>query len=366
MNEKLINYLENSFIGPLLKDKDITDISYNGRSIFYMHNDKGRLKSSIDVAPEEAMDFLRQISNFAEKQFSFTIPTLDVSIGKYRLNGVHSSIVRVENEKSCSFALRIGSKTLRIQPNSTFISKKNEDFLVNCLNNGQSIVIAGATGSGKTELQKYLISKLRNNTRVIVIDNIQELENLRQFDYLDLTSWQISPNNPNASMDELIKNALRSNPDWLVVAEARSKEMNEVLASVMTGHPIITTLHAYSLEAIPKRICRMIMSADTTQKYEDILDDVCEHIKYYVFLNRVIHNDGQVERFIESIGELQTDGKMKVLYRRSENEKDWYFLHNIGFFAGIFVFYIDIKNHFVITYFGNYDCWLFSSYSQRF
>ena len=79
-------------------------------------------------------------------------------------------------------------------------------------------------------------------------------------------------------MDELIKNALRSNPDWLVVAEARGKEMNQVLTSVMTGHPIITTLHAKSVNAIPKRICRMIMQADNTQSYDDIFDDVSEQI----------------------------------------------------------------------------------------
>lgn len=322
MNNNLVNYIENSFIGPLLKDKDITDVSYNGVSLFYVHNDKGRQKSNIEVTSEEVLDFLRQIANFAEKQFSFTVPTLDVSIGKYRMNAVHPSIVRVENEKSCSFALRISSKEMRIKSNSTFINKECEDFLINCLNNEQSLVIAGPTGSGKTELQKYLISKLRKNSRIIVIDNIQELENLRQFEDLDLTSWQVSSNNPNASMDELIKNALRSNPDWLVVAEARSKEMNEVLTSVMTGHPIITTLHAYSLEAIPKRVCRMVMSADTTQKYEDILDDVSEHIKYYVYLNRKFESDGTVNRFIESIGELQKDGKMKIIYRKKKDEKN--------------------------------------------
>lgn len=322
MNNNLVNYIENSFIGPLLKDKDITDVSYNGVSLFYVHNDKGRQKSNIEVTSEEVLDFLRQIANFAEKQFSFTVPTLDVSIGKYRMNAVHPSIVRVENEKSCSFALRISSKEMRIKSNSTFINKECEDFLINCLNNEQSLVIAGPTGSGKTELQKYLISKLRKNSRIIVIDNIQELENLRQFEDLDLTSWQVSSNNQNASMDELIKNALRSNPDWLVVAEARSKEMNEVLTSVMTGHPIITTLHAYSLEAIPKRVCRMVMSADTTQKYEDILDDVSEHIKYYVYLNRKFESDGTVNRFIESIGELQKDGKMKIIYRKKKDEKN--------------------------------------------
>ena len=271
MNEKLLSYIENSFLSPLLNDPDITDISYNGVSFFYVHNEKGRLKSDIKASSEEILNFIRQIANFSERQFSYTIPMLDVSIGKYRLNAVHTSIVRVDNDKSCSFSIRIGSKETRIIPNSEFISSECEKFLVDCLENEESIIIAGPTGSGKTELQKYLLSKLRKNSRVIVIDNIQELENLRQYEDLDLTTWQISPNNPNASMEELIRNALRSNPDWLVVSEARGKEMNEVLTSVMTGHPIITTLHAKSLEAIPKRVCRMVMSADTTQKYDDIL-----------------------------------------------------------------------------------------------
>ena len=322
MNQKALEFIENSFIAPLLKDKNVTDVSYNGVSFFYVHNDKGRLKYDINVSSEDVVNFIRQIANFTEKQFSYTIPTLDVSVGKYRINAMHPSIVRVENDKSCSFAMRIGSKETRIKPNSEFMSKECEDFLVGCLEKGKSLIIAGPTGSGKTELQKYLLSKLRKNSRVIVIDNIQELENLRQFEDLDLTSWQVSPNNQNASIEELIKNALRSNPDWLVVAEARGTEMNEVLTSVMTGHPIISTVHAESLEAIPKRICRMIMKADTTQKYEDIFEDVYDHIKYYVYLNRKYSSSEKVLRFVESIGELQKDGTMKVVYRRKIDAKD--------------------------------------------
>lgn len=318
MDVRLLNYIENSFLSPLLNDSEITDISYNGVSFFYVHNEKGRLKADITASSEEVLNFIRQIANFAERQFSYTIPELDVSVGKYRINAVHPSIVRVENDKSCSFAMRLSSKESRITPNSEFINEECEKFLLSCLENEESIVIAGPTGSGKTELQKYLLSKLKKFTRVIVIDNIQELENLRQFEDLDLTTWQISPNNPNASIEELIRNALRSNPDWLVVAEARGKEMNEVLTSVMTGHPIITTIHAKSLEAIPKRVCRMVMQADTTQKYDDILDDVYEHIKYYVYLNRKYSRDKKVHRFIESIGELQKDGSMKVIFKKGK------------------------------------------------
>ena len=322
MNERAINYIESSFIAPLLQDKEVTDISYNGISLFYVHNKKGRLKSNITVTKEDVLDFIRQIANFSEKQFSYSAPFLDISISKYRLNAVHTSIVRVDNEKSCSFALRIGSKENRINQEYCFITKECEKFLIKCLDEEESIVIAGPTGSGKTELQKYLISKFRKYSRVIVIDNIQELENLRKFEDLDLTSWQVSPNNTIATMQELIRNALRSNPDWLVIAEARGKEMSDVLNSVMTGHPIITTLHARSLEAIPKRICRLVMQADNTQKYEEIMDDVTDHIKYYVYLNRKFQRDGRVLRYVESIGEIQKDGNMKIIYKKGKNEKD--------------------------------------------
>lgn len=316
MNEKAIKYIEESFLKNLLKDPGITDISYNGVSIFYMHNKTGRNQSEQKITSAEALDFIRQIANFTEKQFSYSLPVLDVSIGKYRINAVHSSIVRVKNDKSCSFCIRIGSEESRINGDDYFMSKECLDYLVNKLENEESIVIAGPTGSGKTELQKFLLSKLRKNSRVIVIDNIQELENLRNNENLDLTSWQVSSNNPNASIQELIRNALRSNPDWLVVAEARGKEMNEVLNSVMTGHPIITTLHAKSIEAIPKRICRMVLMADTTQKHEDIFEDIYEHMKVYIFLNRKITNDGNVLRYIESIGEIDKENHMKIIYRK--------------------------------------------------
>ena len=58
--------------------------------------------------------------------------------------------------------------------------------------------------------------------------------------------------------------------------------------------------------------------SDTTQKYDDILDDVFEHIKYYVYLNRKFAKDGTVHRYVEAIGELQKDGKMKVIFEKGK------------------------------------------------
>ena len=42
--DKTITFLENSFLKELFTKKDITDISYNGKDIYYVDNYLGRLK----------------------------------------------------------------------------------------------------------------------------------------------------------------------------------------------------------------------------------------------------------------------------------------------------------------------------------
>jgi len=315
MNQKLLAYLESSFISELLLNQSITDVSYNGVAIFYMDNLLGRKKAKIKISSQEAQDFIRQIANYSEKQFSYTEPVLDISVGKYRINAVHSSIVRVGNEKSISFCIRIASQKSRID--SSFIPNEVKDYLFSKIENGESLVIAGPTGSGKTELQKYLLSNMSDNTRILIIDNVQELEYVRENENLDITSWQVNQFNNNGSTSELIRNALRSNPDWLVIAEARGQEMNEVLNSVMTGHPIITTLHAKAINNIPHRMARMVEMSNSTEKYEDILNDIYEHIGCYIYVNRKISKNGKVNRFIQSVGEIH-DGKMNIVYERKQ------------------------------------------------
>ena len=46
------------------------------------------------------------------------------------------------------------------------------------------------TGSGKTEFQKYLLRKIPTNKRIILIDNVLELEQVREQTKLDLNTWK--------------------------------------------------------------------------------------------------------------------------------------------------------------------------------
>lgn len=316
MNAELLTFIEHSFVANFIKDKEITDISYNGKDLYYQHNRKGRLKSlEVQLNPLMANNFIRQIANMSDVQFSYSSPILDVSVSRYRINAVHSSITRVGDEKAISFSIRIGALESRVEGDKKFMPDDIEKVLLNAINSGKSIIIGGMTGSGKTELQKYLLAKLPKYSRIIVIDSIRELEFLRREEDLDITSWNVNPKIEDSSFESLIANALRSNPDWLIVSEARGKEMASVLNSVMTGHPIITTMHAKSIDAMPHRIVRMVQLGKTNESYEDISDDVFEHFDYFVYLKKDIDKDGNIVRRIDSIANASRANQLKIIYK---------------------------------------------------
>ena len=309
---RIIAFFEESFLKDLLSNEKVTDISYNGQDLYYVHNDFGRIKSDITLDKVAAKDFIRQIANLSEKQFSYSNPKLDVSFGRYRFNALHQSICRKNNEEAVCFSIRIASSKLRFKESDS-LSEEVKELLQVLINSNVSIVIGGQTGSGKTELQKYLISLMKDYTRTIVIDNILELDQLTLDKDLDLNVWQVDENRESASIENLVRNALRSNPDWLIVAESRGKEMLDVLNSSLTGHPIITTLHAFDIYSMPHRMVRMVMMNEQKMAFEDIYTDISYHMRFYIYLKRKYTSNGVVQRYISSISYLN-DKEMEEIY----------------------------------------------------
>ena len=312
MSNKVVEYIENSFLKDLLSNESITDISYNGDSIFYKDNLKGRLKSDLSISKEDAYSFIRQIANLTDSLFSYTNPILDVSAGKYRINATHSSISRKNREKTTTFSIRIGYEKLRITDGDGFIPSKALKILIKTIKSRTSFVIRGKTGSVKTEFQKYLLSKLEPFTRIFTIDNINELETDYFIKDIDSLTWlQLNNEASKVTIDDLIKNALRSTPDWLIVGEVRGKEMLSLLNSAMSGHPTITTLHAKKAEFTYKRMTRMAMIGNESLTYEETLNDIHDHFKVVVHLDSFFDYDKK--RFVRFVDEIGTNDQSKYV-----------------------------------------------------
>ncbi len=298
MKAELIEYLNNSFLKDLINDPDITDISFNGQDVYYQNNLLGRKKANISIDSKEAYDFIRHVANLTDTQFSFSSPILDISYDIYRINAVHYSIARKNRNQAINFSIRIGSKSLKINKNSEFLNEKIDKLIDLFLNAKQSIIIGGKTSSGKTELQKYIISKMKENTRLIILDNVEELESDDFLNKVDSQIWL----NKNIDFDNLIKNALRSNPDWLIVSEARGEEMLSILNSCMSGHPTISTLHAKSAPFMFKRMGRMCMLKNENIKFKNIIEDIYDHFKLVIYVAKKEGSDGKIIRYIDKIG----------------------------------------------------------------
>lgn len=309
MNLKLIEFIENSFLKEFFERESITDISFNGEKLFYQDNLSGRLQSDLVVTNDEVYAFLRQIANLTDQQFSIANPILDVSVGRYRISALHSSLARKNRDKVFNFSIRLGYDKLRIKDDGSFINKRALSLLDEAINKKCSIVIAGKTGTGKTEFQKFLISRMNENTRIILIDNINEFETNYFKDNLDSQTWLV--NNQKNNFDDLIKNALRNNPDWLVVGEARGEEMKACLNSTMSGSPTITTMHARDSESIYHRIARMCMINSKNLVFEETLEDVKEHFKFLVYVKKIF--DEKTKSYVRYVDSISTNDKGKFL-----------------------------------------------------
>ena len=213
-------------------------------------------------------------------------------------------MTRKNREPVVNFSIRIGYNELRIKDDDSFIHPFVMKLLILAIENKMSIAISGKTGTGKTEFQKYLISKMEDNTRLIIIDNINELETDYFTKNLDSQTWLLLNNNVSKlTFDDLIKSALRSNPDWIIVGESRGKEMLSILNSAMSGHPTITTLHAKDAPSTYHRMARMCMISNESLSFEDTLIDIYDHFKFIVHIKAYFDvNKKHIVRYVESLG----------------------------------------------------------------
>lgn len=313
--EKLIS---NSFLKELIDNGDITDISFNGSELFYVDNLKGRKKADIVVSHKEVLDFLRQISNLTNIPFSIKDPILDVSFANYRLNASFYTLTHKDKEEVVSFALRIFPKTLKISRNSGFFPPQLANIFDFLLSIKSSFLIAGLPSSGKSEFQKYLINSMNKNERVLIIDTIDELD-INYNPSLDITTFVAT--DPNyVKVTDLLKLSLRYNPDFIVIAEARGSEFEEILTSSLSGIPTITTLHAKNIEQIIPRCINMVQMNNKNLDYSIIEDSILNHFDVLIYIDKSVDENNRVVRKIRDVS-IIFNKKVNKIYENHGVEK---------------------------------------------
>ena len=105
---------------------------------------------------------------------------------------------------------------------------------------GGLILLSGPTGSGKTTTLYACVQQIdRRRRHVLTIEDPIEYE-LRY-----ATQWQVRPGAAGGSFAELIRAAMRHDPDYIVIGEMRDGDTVETaLRAAESGHTVISTIHA--------------------------------------------------------------------------------------------------------------------------
>lgn len=129
----------------------------------------------------------------------------------------------------------------------------------------KNIVIAGATGSGKTTFMKSLIYSIPADQRIITIEDVREITSTIHDNMVNLlySSENQSVINPSV----LLKSCLRMKPDRILLAELRSGEAFDYINVISSGHGgSLTSLHAGSYEQVITRLTMMSLQNPTGSK----------------------------------------------------------------------------------------------------
>ncbi len=105
---------------------------------------------------------------------------------------------------------------------------------------GGMIILSGPTGSGKTTTLYACVQQIdRRRRHVLTIEDPIEYE-LRY-----ATQWQVRPGMAGGSFADLIRAAMRHDPDYIIIGEMRDGDTVETsLRAAESGHTVISTVHA--------------------------------------------------------------------------------------------------------------------------
>ena len=327
MFEEMFSQIDFGALKEYLLNDDVTDISYsNGGQLWIKTLTQGVKPAHIEGLNNEVMEKLAfQCSNVMGKTFNMAHPLLDAESAELRLNFVHESIA------TNGIAVLIRKTPAKIRLNKDklvkedYVSLKLHDFLMTCVSGHCNILVSGETGSGKTEFIKYLASNIKEDEKIITIEDTLELHLDKIYPNRDIVAMKT---NNIASYSDVLVACMRQNPRWILLSEVRSAEaVLAVRNPISSGHNILSTIHSDKASSIPMRLYSLLESSQDIDQFVASMHRYIQlgvHIKGFFSkkYNRFQREITQVVEFY--VDDTDNKAKVNVLYSRDLMDNEVY------------------------------------------
>ena len=284
---------------PLAWDHYIEDISCAGLGpIFIEHKIFKSLKCSINFIEMEDLDnFVLRLAEKIQKPLSLSNPIIDATLESgSRINIVYSSEV---SKRGSNFTIRhFATVPISIFDLINFgtLNYLMLAYLSMVISNGMNMFVAGESASGKTSLLNAITAFIHPLSKIITIEDTPELQVPHDNWIREVVqSTRANDNTGAVTTFDLLKAALRQRPNEILVGEIRGPEGNVAFQAMQTGHSVMTTFHAASVEKLIQRITSNPILVP--KAYIDNLNVV-------ILMNMVKLRDGKYARRVTGIAEI--------------------------------------------------------------
>ncbi|MCI0836530.1 MAG: type II/IV secretion system ATPase subunit [Chloroflexi bacterium] len=243
---------------PMINDHHIEDISCSGvGQIFIEHKIFLSMKASFGYKTHAELDeHVLRLSERIKKPVTFRQPVVDASLPDgSRINIVYGQDVSL---RGTNYTIRKFSE----DPISIIqlckwrsLNWEMAAYLSIMIEDGMNMFVSGETASGKTTLMNALCTFIPPNAKIVSIEDTAEVNVPHQNWIKEVTRKPKSgETDSGVGMFDLLRAALRQRPEFIIIGEIRGEEGLIAFQAMQTGHPVMATFHASSVQKLIQRL----------------------------------------------------------------------------------------------------------------
>ena len=243
---------------PLVRDIYVEDISCSGLGhIFIEHKVFKSVKTAVSFANMVELDeFALRLSERAKRPVTLHSPISDATLPDgSRINIVYGEDV---SRRGTNFTIRramgVPTSIMEICGFGT-MTYQMAAYMSMIIEENMNVFVAGETASGKTTTINALTAFLLPETKIVSIEDTPELV-VPHKNWIREVSREAKEGGKGGAvgMFDLLKAALRQRPNMIFIGEIRGREGLIAFQAMQTGHGVMATFHAASVEKLIQRL----------------------------------------------------------------------------------------------------------------
>ncbi|WP_311519156.1 ATPase, T2SS/T4P/T4SS family [uncultured Actinomyces sp.] len=286
--------------GPLQKyldDPEVEELYVNSPSkVFVARRGQSELTPVI-LSSEDVKDLVERMLHHSGRRLDLSAPFVDAMLpGGERLHVVIPPVAGREWSLNIRKHLHL-DRSLWDLVEAGSLTQEAARFLSESVQDGATVLVAGATQAGKTTLARALAREIPPRERVITCEEVFEL-NLPNRDCVAMQTRSANiEGHGEVKLRDLVRESLRMRPDRIVVGEVRGAEALDMLLSLNAGVPGLSTIHANTAREALRKLCLLPLLAGENVTSAFVIPTVGSSIDLVVHVVR----DGDGRRHVQEI-----------------------------------------------------------------